>query len=199
MRKVPVFFGELDDRDIEWFLATGHKEHVIAGTCVVEDGRPLNSLFIVLQGAFSMTVPARGAEETMRLGQGDVIGELAFLDSRTPATTVRALSDSVVFALPHLLLTARLTQDPSLAARFYRGLAVLLAHRVRRLDLGTPSLSSPGGDTYISQLDARVLDSVHLAAARFERLLKQVLAGSVSNDSDPQTSTTFISRRRWKE
>ena len=72
----------------------------------------------------------------MRLGQGDVIGELAFLDSRMPAGSVRALTDSVVFALPHQLLTARLSQDASLAARFYRGLALLLAHRVRRWDLG---------------------------------------------------------------
>ncbi len=199
MRKVPVFFGELDDRDIEWLVGTGHKEPVRGGACVIEDGKPATSLFIVLQGVFSMTLPGRPGEEGIRLGEGDLIGELAFLDSRKPAGTIRALNESLVFALPHLLLKARLTQDPGLAARFYRGLAVLLAHRVRRLDLGTATLSGLGVDTVINPLDANVLDSVHRAASLFDRLAKRVLAGSARDDFDPPTSTTLISRRRWQE
>jgi CRP/FNR family transcriptional regulator, cyclic AMP receptor protein len=197
MRKVPVFFGELDDRDIDWLIAAGHKQHVREGACLVGEGQPLSVLYLVLQGAFSMTGAGLGAGEIVRLGEGDVIGELAFLDSRKPAATVRALIDSVLFCIPHQLITARLTQDPGLAARFYRGLSVWLAHRVRRLDLGTAgSLSS--GDT-ISSLDAPGLDRAYLAGSRFERLLKRVLAGSPTGDSDAATSTTFISRRRWKE
>jgi len=198
VRKVPVFFGELDDRDIDWLIAVGHKEYIPKGTCVVEEGKPLSVLYFVLQGAFGMTGAGLGQGEIVCLGEGDVIGELALLDSRKPAGTFRALVDSVVFCIPHQLLTARLTQDPDLAARFYRGLSVWLAHRVRRLDLGTAgSLSS--GDTSIFPLDATGLDNVCLAGSRFERLLKRVLAGSPTDDTDPATRTTLIYRRRWKE
>ena len=145
-----------------------------------------------------MTGAGLGKGQIVRLGEGDVIGELALLDCRKPAGTFRALVDSVVFSIPHQVLTARLTQDPDLAARFYRGLSVWLAHRVRRLDLGKAG-SLGSGDTSIIPLDATGLDSVYRAGSRFERLLKRVLAGSPADDFDPATSATLIFRRRWKE
>lgn len=173
MRKVIVFFGELDDRDVDWIIAQGRQEPMEEGACLVEEGKPLGAFYIVLTGAFIVTVAARGGEEIVRLGAGEVVGEISFVDSRMPSGTVKALSRSVVFAIPRAVLARKLKDDAGFASRFYRALAVMLAYRLRRFMMkgatAHPDVEPP------DQLDAGVLDNVHLAGARFERMLKRVL------------------------
>jgi CRP/FNR family transcriptional regulator, cyclic AMP receptor protein len=66
-----------------------------------------------------------------RLGAGEVVGGIAFVDSAPPSATVMAAGDASVLALPHTLLRQRLAEDAPFAARFYRALAIFLADRLR--------------------------------------------------------------------
>ncbi len=176
MRKVLLIFGVLSDQDVDWLTANGRRQHLAAGDVLVREGRTLDSLHIVLEGTFAVTLAARHGEAVARLGAGEVVGEVSFVYSRTPIGSVAALTAATVLTLPQAVVADQLVCDTAFAARFYRAIALTLAYRLRKLMISAANPASPAGEV-ADELDANVLDNVHLAGARFERMLKRVLAG----------------------
>lgn len=178
MRKVLYILGELSDTDVEWLIATGMKQNLDAGQILIDQGTPITTLFIVLDGQLSVVAVRSGREnELARLGTGEIVGEMSFVDSRPPSARVKALTPSVVLAIPRPVLVAKLEQDAEFASRFYHALAIFLANRLR----GMVSSFGYGDDTEIpdendaDELDDNVLDNVYLAGSRFDRLLKRLM------------------------
>lgn len=181
MRKVLFLFGQLNDDDVEWMLTAGAKRFVPAGGILIEQGVPVDAVFILLEGTLAVWLKSRrGPErELARLGAGEIVGEMSFVDARPPSATVKALEDSTVFALSKAILNRKLAADTGFAARFYRALAIYLSTTVRERhrDLGT----GVGGDGEVEEeddadeLDPNVLDGVYLAGERFDRMVKRVL------------------------
>jgi CRP/FNR family cyclic AMP-dependent transcriptional regulator len=177
MRKVLFLFGQLNDDDVEWMLTAGARRYVPAGDILIEQGVPVDALFILLEGKLAVRLRGRrGPErELARLDAGEIVGEMSFVDARPPSATVKVLEDSTVFALSKATLNRKLAADFGFAARFYRALAIYLSTTVRERhrDLG------PGGESDeddADELDANVLDGVYLAGERFDRMVKRVIS-----------------------
>jgi CRP/FNR family cyclic AMP-dependent transcriptional regulator len=177
MRKALYLLGQLSDADVEWMIAHGRRERVRAGTVLIREGQPVNAIYIVLDGVLEVTGSSVGGR--VPLGCGEVVGEMSFIDARPPAATVTARDDTVVLAIPRAGLSARLESDPAFAARFYRSLAVFLSHRLRetvqRLGYGKGQPLRQDVE-YQDELDAHVLDNIHLAGSRFDRVRQRLLA-----------------------
>ena len=122
MRKVLFILGQLDDRDIEWMLAKGHRQELSAGTVLIQQGQTVDTVSIVLTGLLSVSIcsPTAGDQELSRLGAGEMVGEMSFIDARPPSATVRAVENTLVFAIPKDQLAIKLADDTAFAARFYR-------------------------------------------------------------------------------
>jgi bacteriocin-type transport-associated protein len=180
MRKVFFLLGQLSDLDVEWLLARGARQRVPAGTVLIEQGRPVSAVFLILAGTLTVTFRGLGGDQAVRLGCGEVVGEMSFIDARLPSATVTAAEDSVVLAVPRAELSRKLEQDPAFAARFYRAVAMFLSHRLRatvgRLGYGKGQGLDEEAE-YEDELDPNVLDSVHLAGSRFDRVLERLLSG----------------------
>lgn len=175
MRKALIILGQLDDGDVEWLATHGTQRRLADGEVIVQEGRPLDALFFTLGGWLLVTL--RDGQEIARLGAGEVVGEIAFVDSALPSATVAARGEAVVLALDKKLLQQRLQADPGFAARFYRALAIFLADRLRattrRLGYGkSGDLESEG--LLQDELDAGILDTLHQAGDRFHRLLRRL-------------------------
>jgi CRP-like cAMP-binding protein len=170
MRKVLYLLGQLSDTDLEWLIAAGTRERVRAGTILIEQGKPVNTLYIVLDGTLGVSIG--GGRQPIRLGCGELVGEISFVDSRPPSATVTVLEDAVVLALSRRELAAKLEADPAFAARFYRFLGIFLAHRLRDLERQV-ARGAAGAEE--DEIDPLVLDQVHMAGSRFERVLQQLL------------------------
>jgi len=56
---------------------------------------------------------------------------MSFLDNRPASATVAALEDSTLLAIPRADFEDDLPKDPALAARLYKGLAMIVAGRLR--------------------------------------------------------------------
>lgn len=56
LKKVLLVFGELSDSDIDWMISTGQKELVMAGTTLIQEGRPVDALYILLSGMFRVSL-----------------------------------------------------------------------------------------------------------------------------------------------
>jgi CRP/FNR family transcriptional regulator, cyclic AMP receptor protein len=179
VRKVLYLLGHLSDTDVEWMMDAGRTEHVPAGAVLIREGQPVNALYLLLDGALEVSGPAVGAGPPIRLGCGEVVGEVSFVDSRPPMATVTAAGGATVLAIPRPALQAKLDRDPEFAARFYRSLAVFLAHRLRdtgrRLGYGKGQPLNEDAE-YEGELGAEVLDSLHMAGSRFDRVLQRLLA-----------------------
>ena len=179
MEKVLFVFGELNDEDCEWLVQAGRRESLAAGQVMIQEGEPVDVVYIVLDGSLSVCAAALQGREIARLGAGEIVGEMSFLDSRPPSATVAALAESCVFAIPRALLADRLGAYAGFAGRFYRALGLLLSDRlrgtVRRLGYGDPAeLDEAENDD--DELDANVLNSVSLAGDRFVRMKQRVMA-----------------------
>ncbi len=182
MRKVLFLFGQLNDDDVEWMLTAGARRFVPAGGVLIEQGVPVDAVFILLEGNLAVWLKGkRGPErELARLNAGEIVGEMSFVDARPPSATVKALEDSTVFALSKAILTRKLAADPSFAARFYRALAIYLSTTVRERhrDLapgGAAGEEAEEEEDDVDELDPNVLDGVYLAGERFDRMVKRVL------------------------
>ncbi|MFL6236563.1 MAG: cyclic nucleotide-binding domain-containing protein [Thermoanaerobaculia bacterium] len=178
MRKVLFLFGQLNDDDVEWMLTAGTRRFVPAGGVLIQQGVPVDAVFILLEGTLAVWLKSRrGPErELARLSAGEIVGEMSFVDTRPPSATVKALEGSTVFALSRTTLNRKLAADNGFAARFYRALAIYLSTTVRERhrDLG----SGGEGDEEEEdpdELDPNVLDGVYLAGERFDRMVKRVM------------------------
>jgi bacteriocin-type transport-associated protein len=181
MRKVLYVLGQLADADVEWLIAHGARQRPPAGTVLIREGQPIDVLYFLLDGDLEVSFAGPGGRQTVRLGCGEVVGEMSFVDSRPPSATVTvaAPGPAVVLAVPRAQLEAQLEKDPAFAARFYRAVAVLLSDRLRstvsRLAYGHGEPLSPGVE-YEGELCADVLERAHLAGSRFDRILRRLLA-----------------------
>jgi CRP-like cAMP-binding protein len=178
MRNVLFILGQFNDGDIDWLAKQGARRALRDGDVIVHEGRASDTLFITLTGWFRVSLG--DGTEVNRLGAGEVVGEVAFVDSAPPSATVMAAGDASVLALPHTLLRQRLAEDAPFAARFYRALAIFLADRLRTT---TRRLGYGGADDLESdqvledELDIGVLDAVSQAGDRYTRLLRTLATG----------------------
>ncbi len=177
MRKVFFLFGDLSDEDIEWLASAGERKKIPKGTVLVREGEPITEVFILLDGRFSVLVAASTGNMTVNtLQNGEIIGELSFVDSRPPSATVVAETDSVVLAISRNKLKSKLAMDFVFAAKFYRALGVFLADRLRsttQLGFGS-SDSLRAEDQATDEIDPEVLNLVGIAAKRFELLVDRL-------------------------
>ena len=183
MRKALYILGILDDSDANWLASHGKPRHLSAGTVIIEQGVPVDSVFIVIDGQLLVH---SGSVEVARLLAGEIVGEISFVDSRPPSASVKAAVDSQVLAIDKALLRTKLRKDLGFASRFYLSLATFLADRLRlataRLSTG---LTGEGGESGqdLDELPAELLENTALASARFDMIVKRLGARFAGNQS----------------
>jgi len=174
VRKVLYILGQLSDSDVDWLASAGQRTKVKKDTQLIKVGLVLDRLYIVLDGELS--VQTNKGFELAKVSTGEILGEMSLVDSRPPSASVVVLQDAVVLAIDKAVLQAKLDLDTGFSSRFYRAISIFLSERMRstvgRMGYGDPSDGSP---TDADELDENVLDNVHLAGARFERLLKTLM------------------------
>ncbi|HEY1067108.1 MAG TPA: cyclic nucleotide-binding domain-containing protein, partial [Pirellulales bacterium] len=147
-----------------------------AGATLISQGVPIDAIYILLEGMLEVTSPGM-VGRAVRLGVGEVVGEISLLDRRPPTATVKAATGCHVLAVRRDDLTAKIAEDEGFAARFYQALAVFLAHRLRNTyqQLGYGKNALDEDQEFEGELSAEVLDTMHLAATRFDRALQRLL------------------------
>ncbi len=109
----------------------GRQIKVRRGQVLIGRGAASTDVFLIEQGRFAaMLYSSEGREVAVReLGAGDIVGELAALDHRLRSSTVVALEDARLWAVPSERFEAILTENPAAAMALVR----LFTHQIRRL------------------------------------------------------------------
>src|SRR5438094_850101 len=111
MRKVLYILGQLSDSDIEWIGSVAVKKYLAPGEVLIKQGEPVDAVYIVLEGSLSVRAQSDSDSEIARLGSGEIVGEMSFVDARPPLATVIALELSLVLSIPRTQLTDKLEED----------------------------------------------------------------------------------------
>lgn len=175
IRRVLYLLGQLSDQDAEWLATAGVRMRLKPGETLIARGVMLDRLFVVLDGELS--VGAADGKEIARVACGDILGEMSFVDRSPTSATVAAVTDAVVLAVDRSKIEARFDADAAFAARFYKAIAVFLADRMRNV-MGQFGYGKPVIDGSVMQedeLDESVLDSVHVAGSRFDRIVRRLM------------------------
>jgi CRP/FNR family transcriptional regulator, cyclic AMP receptor protein len=174
VRKVLFIFSVLGDGDVEWLASAGERVHVDPGTVLVPLGAHVDYVYFVLEGR--LAIKTRSGEVIANLESGEIIGEMSLVDPAPTAVAVEVIADATLLRISDTVLREKLASDSAFAARFYRALCVFMADRLRqtttRMGYGAVTDDKHAKD----ELNDDLLDNVHLAGARFDRMLKR-LAG----------------------
>jgi CRP/FNR family transcriptional regulator, cyclic AMP receptor protein len=174
VRKVLFIFSVLGDGDVEWLAQAGERVHVEPGAVLVPLGSRVDYVYFVLEGR--LVIKTRAGDPIAQLESGEIIGEMSLVDPAPTAVSVEVVADATLLRISDTVLREKLSSDSAFAARFYRALCVFMADRLRqttsRMGYGSANEDKHAKD----ELNEDLLDTVHLAGARFDRMLKR-LAG----------------------
>src|SRR3984957_8099945 len=163
MRKVFYILTRLNDEDVDWMAAVGQRQRLDVGRVLIRQGRTIEALIFVLDGQVAVSIAGLG--EVARLGSGEILGEMSLVDESPPSATVTVVAPTQILAIDKQRLVDRLESNAAFAARFYRAIAMFLSIRMRstvqRLGYGNAPASTE------EELDLALLDTVHIAGARF--------------------------------
>lgn len=176
MSKVLVILSELTDRDIDWLIANGTRTTISKGTILIQEGQPLDALYIVIDGTLSVSVAALADREISQIGCGEVLGEMSLVDERLPSASVTAIEDSTILSIPRYLLMEKLDQDVLFSLRFYRAITKFLSNRLRGTvnRLSDSSSGSESSEDGSNQDENKVMDGSESARAKFDSMLQRL-------------------------
>ncbi|MEM6424983.1 MAG: cyclic nucleotide-binding domain-containing protein [Cyanobacteria bacterium P01_D01_bin.128] len=190
-------FGELRDSDVDWLTSTGKIEKVAANQVLLQAGRPIDGLYMVLDGRFSIAVPdgafsplamcmakleerSRSYRLIAEISKGGFPGIVAFLDSRPMPVTIRSVTEALIFTVPRPAMVVKLQTDLGFAARLYRVMAVQISELLQAVldqisgSAIAPLRSSDGEAMEDDELDLDDLQQMSEGAARFNWMLDQL-------------------------
>lgn len=191
-------FGALRDSDIDWLLSVGRLRKLEPGSLISQAGRPIEALYIVLDGLLQAAVPevdanplaicfecskklASAEKVITNLSRGELVGAIYFLDFRPTPMTIRSVRESLLLSVSRQDLSNKLQQDMSFASRFYRMLALQFSSRLQTA-LGSLGCSQQEycreqglqDVEYDDEMDIEALEQFSHGAMRFNWLLKRL-------------------------
>ena len=101
------------------------------GENIVNASQRTHGIYVLLKGTAVVQLPARVVFPAIH--PGEVCGEISFLDELPASASVVAKSEVEAYYIDRPTLQTLFELFPHLASRFYRSLAVNLAHRLRHL------------------------------------------------------------------
>lgn len=123
------------------FLSKKDREVLIAGSVVLKvakhdyilrEGELNKTIYTVVDGEVSVSSNIAGHEiELHRLGPGEVIGEISFVDNEPASADVYAFSDVTINSIDTDVIARYILTDPFFYGRFYKALSRTLSYRLR--------------------------------------------------------------------
>lgn len=116
-----------------------------ANDVVLKEGERRQAVFSLVEGVLRVEQGLEGQPILLRqLTEGDIFGEISFIEGEPVSASVIAEDDSRVAVIDGQFIHSLLESEPGLALRFYRSLAHILAGRLRSISVATMSPQSWG-------------------------------------------------------
>lgn len=124
LRENYPFFSEMHEREIEEFLRLCKNETFQEGETIFEKGEVGDKFYLIVSGAV-LILPGKSE---IRLGPGNMFGEMAILDQDTRTAAAKAVSETTLFSIDRKILS---TQMVTLRSKIAIGIAKQLSEKLR--------------------------------------------------------------------
>lgn len=159
--------GELSDAHLDEIFTACAEQQVGVGDVLLHEGSRPDAMYFLIRGLVEVRLESLPGAPIARLGPGEIVGDMSFLDHLPAAASVVVAEPSVVLRCPHAALLAHFEAHPDFAAAFYRVLASTLSARLRRAlaQLGSPATLAQGSASHqratavIGRFTAALLDA----------------------------------------
>lgn len=187
LRKVLRVFATLNDSDVAWLLAHGTAERASLGTSLIEQGKAVPAIYLLLDGVLGVYINiGEGATiqevEVAKRVKGDILGEMSFVDGGAASATVKTLENAWFLSVPQSTLSEKMRMDQGFASRFYQALAQIMTTRCQDLlvqgglaHLTSESINLLSEEIEVEdELDFDVLEGTAIAGTRFDWMIQQL-------------------------
>lgn len=178
-----VLMYGLEEADVSWLFSIASERILAPETVLIRERTPIDRLTILLKGFLTVTVDGSARHHIATVGEGQIVGELSFIERKPASSSVSATEEATVLEIPFAALDERIAVDPAFGSRFHRALARVLARRLRRSVSEDESIELEGGDGAKETGEAPQSESwseIDRATSGFTRLLESVEASAVS-------------------
>ena len=144
LQQSELFLG-LDPEQIEQIAALGQEATHNAGDVIISEGAPSHEIYIICSGMVEVGVGKGAVQDApgeaqssalVRLGQGQVFGEMALLDSGARSATVRCARDNTaLYTIPHQDFWTLCEGDHHIGFIVMRNIASDLSFKLRHRNL----------------------------------------------------------------
>lgn len=143
---------ELSDEQAAKLADVVSAEGLERGMFLIEEGQADDQIYVVTTGSLEVVKPTAGGDwiTLQVLHEGDMIGELGFIDGVEHAAGVRSLGNTEVFSLSRTELENFLKSDPELVYRVMRSIMRTVHKILRRMNQQYVELNN-----YISKTHGR--------------------------------------------
>ncbi len=131
-----LLFADFTEEELANVRAISHKAKLLQGEYAFHEEKPGDTLILLELGTLKLTKKTRSGEdqELVVLGSGNYLGEMSFFDQGLRSTTGRAMENCQVTLIPIPALRALLDKNPSMAAKFYKRMAMGIAQRLKYMN-----------------------------------------------------------------
>ena len=131
----PRLLASFPPDSFERLLMGGEELRLEPGATLVVEGRQDTDMYILLTGELDVMAPLNeGWVQVAVLGQGSVIGEMAFLDNLPRSTRVIAHTKSSALKITRESFQDLAGREPRVALEFVLGLSRIISYRLRRVE-----------------------------------------------------------------
>lgn len=126
-------FKFLRDEEHNQLLQSCERKAYKPGAVLIQEGEKQTALYVIVKGEVKVQRDHDGfAIELSRAGQGEIFGDMSFIEGQAASATVLAGDEEVLaFVITHQHIATQMGQNPAFAARFYQSLAEILSRRLR--------------------------------------------------------------------
>lgn len=125
-----LVFAEIDKDDIEQFLSQMQILEVRQDDVVLIEGEVSSDAYFVLSGTLGV-YSSSGNEDfpVAYIGEGDIVGELAFFADMPRSATIKCLTDAVLVIMSPMMFEKAAVALPEVTARVMFNIARRMVHR----------------------------------------------------------------------
>lgn len=135
LKKVAIF-NELTEEEIHDLMELLVEVKLKKDEVLFKEGDEGKALYVIYAGEIQVSKNIKDIKEKVLaiLGSGNIVGEMALLETQKRSATAVANSDSILLEITRSDFNSLIEVNPSAGFKIMFNIAKLLSHRLRRMD-----------------------------------------------------------------
>ena len=131
-----LLFTDFSQEELEKVRSISRKAKISQGEYAFHEDKPGDTLILLEWGTLKLTKKTKKEEEQelVQLGSGSYLGEMSFFDQGLRSASGLAMENCQITIIPIAGLISLLDKNPSMAAKFYRRMAMGISQRLKYMN-----------------------------------------------------------------